>query len=408
MEEPDIIKLRKDPMEISKYSERIRSYEEGFWPDNSPLLGHLDIELTERCDNNCIHCSINIPENDPKKEKELNTSEWKRIIREAADLGVLSIRFTGGEPLLREDFSELYLFTRKSGIKVIIFTNARKITPDLARLLTEIPPLEKIEVSVYGMKRSTYEKVSRIPGSYREFRSGIDLLLKYNIPFLVKGVLLPETRSEIKEFESWASTLPGMDGPPSYSMNFELRERRDSEARNKLISSLRNTPQEGIDLLSGKNEDYFSSMSQFCSQFIGPPGPELFNCGAGTSGSVDAYGNYNPCLTLKAGELSYDLTNGTLKDALLNFFPEKLKIEAKNREYLNRCAKCFLKGLCLQCPARSWSEHGNFDTPVEYLCQAAHAEAVHLGLLNNNEKGWEVVDWEERIKKMEDKINVKN
>lgn len=395
-------------MSNSKYSEKIKSDKGGFWPDNSPLLGHLDIELTERCDNNCVHCSINIPENDPKKENELNTSEWKKIIQEAADLGALSIRFTGGEPLLREDFSELYLFTRKSGIKVILFTNARKITPDLARLLAEVPPLEKVEVSVYGIKRTTYEKVSRKPGSYREFKTGIDLLLKYNILFIVKGVLLPETVSEIKEFESWAYTLPGMDGPPSYSMNFELRERRDSETGNKLISSLRNTPQEGIDLLSRQDEDYFRSMSQFCSKFIGPPGPELFNCGAGLSGSVDPYGNYFPCLTLKAGELSYDLTKGTFKDALLNFFPKKLKIRASNPEYLQRCSKCFLKGLCLQCPARSWSEHGNFDTPVEYLCQVAHAQAVYLGLLNNSEKGWEVTDWKERIKKMEDKINVKN
>ena len=136
-------------MANSKYSERFNSSRRGFWPNNSPLLGHLDIELTERCDNNCVHCSINIPENDPKKKNEINTSDVKKIIREAADLGAMSIRFTGGEPLLREDFSELYLFARRSGIKVIIFTNARKITPELARLLAEVPPLEKVEVSVY-------------------------------------------------------------------------------------------------------------------------------------------------------------------------------------------------------------------------------------------------------------------
>lgn len=395
-------------MVSSKYVEKVRSFERGSRADNSPLPGHLDIELTERCDNNCIHCSINIPENDPKRENELNTSEWKKIIQEAANLGVLSIRFTGGEPLLREDFPELYMFTRKAGIKVILFTNARKITSELARMMSEVPPLEKVEVSVYGMKRSTYEKVSGIPGSYEEFRSGVDLLLEYNVPFTVKGVLLTETKPEIKEFESWASTLPGMDGTPSYAMNFELRERRDSEAGNKLISSIRNTPEEAMDLLSGNNKDYFSSMSEYCSKFIGPQGAELFNCGAGLSGSVDPYGNYFPCLTLKAEELSYDLMTGTLKDALVNFFPEKLKINSSNPVYLQRCGKCFLKGLCLQCPARSWSEHGTFDTPVEYLCKIAHFQAVHLGLLNDNERGWEVTDWKERIKKMEDKINDKN
>ncbi|MCK4888687.1 MAG: radical SAM protein, partial [Candidatus Aminicenantes bacterium] len=191
-------------MDRSKFVEKVKPHEGGFLSSGSHTIGHLDIELTERCDNNCVHCSINIPENSPEQKRELNTSEWKRIIKEAADLGVLKIRFTGGEPLLRKDFSELYLFTRKLGIKVIIFTNARKITTELAKMLSEIPPLEKIEVSVYGMSRESYEKISRVPGSYEEFHSGIDLLLKFNIPFVVKGILLSDNISEKEEFESWA------------------------------------------------------------------------------------------------------------------------------------------------------------------------------------------------------------
>jgi hypothetical protein len=66
-------------------------------------------------------------------------------------------------------------------------------------------------------------------------------------------------------------------------------------------------------------------------------------------------------------------------------------------EYLKRCARCFLKGLCEQCPAKSWSEHGTLDTPVEYLCLVAHAQALDLGLLAEGEKGWEVSAWRDRI-----------
>ncbi len=48
-------------------------------------------------------------------------------------------------------------------------------------------------------------------------------------------------------------------------------------------------------------------------------------------------------------------------------------------------------------------EHGTFDTPVEYLCRVAHAQALDLGLLNEGERSWEVEDWGERIKAFGDK-----
>jgi radical SAM protein with 4Fe4S-binding SPASM domain len=89
----------------------------------------------------------------------------------------------------------------------------------------------------------------------------------------------------------------------------------------------------------------------------------------------------------------YDLRNGSLKDALTDFFPRLREMKAKNPDYLARCARCFLKGLCEQCPAKSRMEHGTLDTPVEYLCQVAHAQALDLGLLKEGETAWNVMDW---------------
>jgi molybdenum cofactor biosynthesis enzyme MoaA len=43
----------------------------------------------------------------------MTTDQVKTILKEAADLGCLEVRFTGGEPLLRPDFEELYLFARR-------------------------------------------------------------------------------------------------------------------------------------------------------------------------------------------------------------------------------------------------------------------------------------------------------
>ncbi len=374
---------------------------EPIWGGKEPPISQLDIELTERCDNDCIHCSINLPENDAKaKKKELSARQWKDILKQAADLGVMTVRFTGGEPLLREDFADLYAFARCLGLKVILFTNARGITPQLAALFVKMPALEKIEVSVYGMHRKSYEAVSRRPGSYAEFLRGIHWLTKSHIPFVVKGAFLSANKKEIAEFESWAATIPWMDRPPSYSMTFDLRGRRDSPKKNRLIKTLRATPGEVIGILNRHMEAYRREMSRFCRKFLGLPGKKLFACGAGRAVCVDAYGRFQPCLSLRAPDLAYDLKKGTLRDALTRVLPKLKKASAVNPLYLKRCSRCFIKGFCEQCPAKSWAEHGSLDTPVEYLCGIAHAQARDLGLLAAGEKGWEVSAWRARITKM--------
>jgi MoaA/NifB/PqqE/SkfB family radical SAM enzyme len=380
------------------------------WRGKRPLLTHLDVELTERCNNACLHCYINLPEVDARAQaRELTTPEWKDVIHQAAGLGALSIRFTGGEPLLRPDFAELYEHARRSGLRVKLFTNARPLTPELAALFARIPPLEAIEVTVYGLHPGSYAAAAACsPEGYAEFKRGVELLLAHRVPFTVKGAWLPPTRPEAAEFEAWAASLPWMEGPPAYAMAIELRARRDSPARNRLIQALRPDPEE----LAAKGQDlpgYQDEMRQFCGRFLGPKGTRLFTCGAGRGGAVDAYGRFQPCLLLRHPPLSYDLRQGggldpdssigprALREALEVHFPQLRHIEATNPEYLQRCARCFLGGLCEQCPARSWSEHGTLDTPVEYHCQVAHAKARQLGLLEPGERAWEVPDWESRL-----------
>lgn len=368
------------------------------WRGVKPLLGRLDMELTERCNNNCIHCCINLPADDARaKKRELSADEIKGILKQAESLGCMSVRFTGGEPLLREDFEELYIFARRLGLKVLLFTNVTLITGHLVDLFSRIPPLEKIEVSVYGMKRESYEAATRIPGSFAAAWKGINLLLEKRIPFVVKGALLPSNKDEIDEFETWAKKIPGMDKPPSYSMFFDLRCRSDGK-KNESIKKLRVTAEQGLKILTRRQDEYLKGMKEFCSKFMRPGGDKLFSCGAGCNGGcVDAYGNFQLCMMLRHPKTVYDLKNGSLKAALENFFPRIREIKALSSEYLRRCARCFLKGLCEQCPARAWTEYGTLDTPLEYLCEIAHSQARFLGLLNDSENGWEVVKWKERI-----------
>ena len=183
-------------------------------------------------------------------------------------------------------------------------------------------------------------------------------------------------------------------------MFFDLRLRRNNEKKNRTIRRLRALMKRDALTLLTTTTTYKKEIQYFSKRFMRPRGEKLFTCGAGVgSGCVDPYGKFHSCLLMRDPACCYDLTQGTLKDALAGLFPKLRMIKAKNEDYLRRCARCFLGSLCEQCPARSWIEHGTLDTPVEYQCSIAHEKARILGLVKKTETAWTVTDWEKRLER---------
>ncbi|HUU41738.1 MAG TPA: radical SAM protein, partial [Desulfatiglandales bacterium] len=91
----------------------------------------FELEMTARCNNNCRHCYINLPTGDKEaKAKELSFEDIKDIVDEAASMGALGCILTGGEPLIREDFFDIYAYIKKKGLLVSVFTNATMVTSE--------------------------------------------------------------------------------------------------------------------------------------------------------------------------------------------------------------------------------------------------------------------------------------
>ena len=387
-------------MPARSYVRKVPSSGAVLWGASGPALARLDIELTERCNNDCLHCSVNLPAgNASARTREWPAERWTGLLDDAAELGCLVVRFTGGEPLLRDDFEPIYLHARKLGLRVMLFTNGTLMTPRLARLLRDVPPLEAVEVSVYGTTKETCETVTRAPGSFAAMRRGLGLLGEYGVPFIVKGAVLPPTRRELDEFEAWAAALPGQAGAPSWAALFDLRSRPDAR-RSALIAALRIDGEGYVRLARRRGEEVVDEWRDFCGRSGGARGDRLFTClPSAASAAVDAYGRLQYCLGLRHPDTVYDLAAGSLREAMTDFLPRLREKRSADPAYAERCGRCFLKGLCQQCPAKSWAEHGTLDTPVEYFCGIAHAQAVAAGLLDRGEKAWTVPDGSARAKR---------
>ncbi len=341
----------------------------------------FDLEITARCNYNCRHCCINLPARDAHaKSKELKFSRIKDIVDQAARLGALWCLITGGEPLLRRDFFDIYLYIKKKGLLVSVFTNAALITEEHIDIFKKYPPRD-IEVTVYGVTKETYERVTRIAGSYEAFMKGLALLLKNGIKVRFKAMALRSNIHELPEIAKFCRerTKDYFRFDPFLHLRFDRDPKRNDEIKSERLS-----PEEIVRIEKADPARY-SALEKGCGKLIVPEfehykGDHLFHCGVG-NGSFDiSYdGYFRLCSSLWHRDCIYDLKKGKLEDAWKNFVPKVRGIRSKNEEFLKKCRKCPIINLCIWCPAHSHLETGELDKPVEYFCEVAHARAEALG-----------------------------
>ena len=334
----------------------------------------INFELTARCNNNCRHCYINLPESDLKAESsELSIKEIENIADQAVSNGVLWCLITGGEPLLRSDFPEIYLMLRKKGLLVSVFTNACLINGKHIKLFKKYKPRE-LEVTVYGVTEKTYEKVSGIKGSYKQFRDGLDLLLTNDIPVSLKAMAIHSNVHEIEEIAEFCSK----HSKKKFKFDPFLHKRYDRDKeRNKKILSERLSKDE-IVRIEHNNFARKNALIEACDQLIFDQDIDslgrVFTCGVLKNGFEISYdGKLRLCSSLLHPDYVRDLRKMSLMDAYKEIAKNIINARSDNKEYLNKCNKCKIINLCYFCPANSYLETGKLDTPVDIFCENAHA-----------------------------------
>ncbi|MCX5975833.1 MAG: radical SAM protein, partial [Coprothermobacterota bacterium] len=229
-------------------------------------LFSFDLELTARCNLDCRHCYICLPANDGEaRAKELTLAEIEGIADQASKMGAMWVLLTGGEPLLREDFTEIYRMLKSKGLLISVFTNATLIRAEHLALFRKYPPRD-IEVTVYGATALTFEQVSRRPGSFDAFVQGLDALLKADIRVRLKAMAI---RSNFHEMEAIAA-FGRSRTKDFYRFDPQLHLRFDGDAlRNQAIRQERLTPEE-IVALERADEQRFGALQRACDKLIQP------------------------------------------------------------------------------------------------------------------------------------------
>lgn len=323
-----------------------------------PISGMF--ELTDRCNLSCVHCYINQSVGcENSRRSELSTDQVKRILDQAAEAGCLFLVFTGGEVFVRQDFLEIFEYARRLGILVTIFTNGTMLNRHIVEKLADLQP-RQVEISIYGATAETYEKITKVPGSFDRCVKGIDLLMEKNIPLELKTILLKPNVHEIAEMQQFAE-----DRGLHFRYDGVLWPRLDNH---EIPDDYRLTAEELVAFDQAdpvRIKEWTRIYKEFGNRVV--RSEFVFNCGAGhRSFHIDSTGKMSICTMVR--KPAYDLSEMSFIEA----FDKLGELRKLRREKDTKCRTCTLGGLCAQCPGWSQSMYNDFETESDFLCEIAH------------------------------------
>lgn len=332
---------------------------------NVPISGAFEVTL--KCNMKCTHCYI------PKKNysKDLTKEEIYKIIDQFTDQGCLWILVTGGEPLLRKDFLEIYDYMKRKGLLITLFTNGTLITKKIADHLKKYPPFS-IEISIYGSNAKTHERITQIPGSFEKCMDGIKLLLERGLPLKLKTMGLKSNMFEIQEIKKLAKNL-------GVSFRFDPLINPSIDGTHGPLKE-RLAPEEVI-RLEKEDDTRSSEWKKLCRKYYGYSKSDyVYTCGAGRNYfHIDPFGKLNMCVLLRIP--GYDLKKGSFIEGYNTF----RKILDSRKTIPKKCFKCKIGIMCGLCPGWSVLEKGDAAKTVDYLCRVAHLRAQYFS--DNGRKG---------------------
>lgn len=302
---------------------------------NIPINGSF--ELTPLCNLDCKMCYVHLNRNQLQGAELLTAEQWKHIMKQAVDAGMMYAKLTGGECLTYPDFRELYLYLRSFGVEVSILSNGVLMEGSMADFLIANPPA-RVQITLYGASEDGYEHVTghrrfdRVMTNIRRMRdAGVPLSIAVTPnAFMTDGEDIIRTICR--------ENLP-------YQVNSGLIAPREDTGRKLLdadldlyvrLLKLRNQLKNGIDYVpvdENSLPDPDGSGNAVCG----------VRCGAGRSTfSIDWRGVMRPCNTFPGIEVNV-LEQSFLEswhriNDFVNSYP--LPIECEGCSYRKICKHC--------------------------------------------------------------------
>ena len=180
--------------EENVFDSQTAEVEYGKYLDIHTQVKSVQLELTYRCSEKCIHCyNIGATRNDNEKcgrgsLKEMSLADYKHLIDELDAAGCYRVCLTGGDPFAKSVVWEIIDYLYQKEIAFDIFTNGQAITSKIERLIDYYPRF--IGISIYSGIPEVHDSITRIKGSFERSISVAEILFEYGVPMSFKCVVM--------------------------------------------------------------------------------------------------------------------------------------------------------------------------------------------------------------------------
>ncbi len=315
---------------------------------SAPL--RMDLALTFKCQNNCVHCYAG----GPHETEELGTEQWKRIIDRLREIGVFILTFTGGEPTLREDLLEILLYAQNNGMVTGLVTNGRKLKDKSYVERLEKAGLDFVQITLESHRAKIHDVMTASKGSWKETVAGIRNAVPTQIYVTTNTTLSMYNAPEFPETIDFLKEL----GVAAFGCNSLIYSGKAAEVSEKFA-----LPLETLSDLLPKVRDKANQLglkflwytpTQYCRFDPVKLGLGVKSCtAANINMCVGPNGDVYPCQSY------FESLGNILKDDWPKIWNNPLSLKLRNRECAEpKCKDCAQLQVCGGgCPLELQKEH---------------------------------------------------
>ncbi len=335
---------------------------------DKPHLTSMQMELTSRCNERCVHCYI------PHENKNTDITDdmFYSVLEQCRDMNVLHLTLSGGEPMLHPHFIDYLRKAKEYDFSINILSNLTMLTDEIVEEMKNTR-ISSVQVSLYSMTPEIHDSVTTIKGSFNKTMASILKLIENDIPLQISCPVMRENKDTLMDVFDW-----GNEHKVRVVTDYNIMAHYDHTTGN-LVHRL--SVDETSEIIKGMmihdvdyhnlllQSDYFDRKKEYNSWT-----PDDLVCGVCVASiCMVANGNVYPC----AGWQGY--VCGNLYEHPLKWIweesPKTLYLRNIRKKDFPKCMNCDTKKYCNLCMVRNANENPDGD-PLKlnpHFCEVAKA-----------------------------------
>lgn len=338
---------------------------EQLYTEKSGGITSVMFELTYNCSEKCIHCyNEGATRNDSEKStrgdrKELTLDEYKHVIDDLYEQGLIKVCLSGGDPFSKPFVWEIIQYLYNKDIAFDVFTNGQRIVNNVEHLANYYPRL--VGVSIYSGNPEVHDHITRVNGSWERSVSVVQQLSALAVPMNLKCCVM---RPNVKSYYMVADIAKQYGATPQFEISLT-----DSIEGDKCVSKyLRMTPEQleivlrddNLALYVGKEAPNYGGQKKHM---------ERNPCGAGENTlCITPEGNVIPCCAFHA--LFGNLKEQSIAEIINESQERKYWMNLSLSDY-EECGRYDYCAYCNLCPGNNFIEYGTPLKASEVNCYMA-------------------------------------